>query len=36
MNPAKLLASRNILIGVGIVAALFVVLEVLQTRTGST
>ena len=36
MNPAKLLASRNILIGVGIVAALFVVLVVLQTRTGST
>ena len=36
MNPVKLLASRNILIGVGIIAALFVVLVVLQTRTGST
>src|SRR4051812_21337571 len=36
MNPVKLLASRNILVGVGIVAALFVALVVLQTRTGST
>ena len=36
MNPMKLLASRNILIGVGIVAALFVVLVVLQTGMGST
>jgi hypothetical protein len=36
MNPVKLLASRNILIGAGIVAALFVVLVVLQTRTGSS
>jgi len=36
MNPVKLLASRNILLGVGIVAALFVALVVLQTRTGST
>lgn len=36
MNPVKLLASRNILIGVGIVAALFVVLVVLQSRTGSS
>jgi len=36
MNPVKLLGSRNILIGVGIVATLFVVLVVLQTRTGSS
>ena len=36
MNPAKLLASRNILLGVGVVAALFVVVVVLQTGTGST
>jgi hypothetical protein len=36
MNAVKLLASRNILIGVGVIAALFAVFVVLQTRTGSS
>jgi hypothetical protein len=36
MNPAKLLASRNILLGVAIVGILLVSFVMLQTRTGSS
>jgi hypothetical protein len=36
MNPVKLLASRNIIIGVAVVATLFVAFVLLHTRTGSS
>ena len=35
MNPVKLLASRNIIISIGVLAILFAAFVVVQTRTGS-
>ena len=36
MNPAKLLASRNIILGIAVIGVLLVVFVVFQTRTGSS
>ena len=35
MNPAKLLASRNLLVGIAILAVAFVAFVLLQTRSGA-